>query len=74
MKVNVKGEFKGYLFDDIECGVVFYEEGSPNHFLMRTDRDDCAAVDIETGVIYNYNSFNHGRAQYHIVEAEITIS
>ncbi len=65
---------KGCLFADICAGDVFYSETDPTMFLLRTDDDGWAAVDIETGVLYHFEDFNHDDAQYHIVEAEVTIS
>lgn len=74
MKVNVKRETQGYLFEDIEAGEVFYSEAEPRNFLLRTDADGWVAVDLETGVLYHRDDFDHESDQYHIVQAEVTIS
>lgn len=74
MKVNVISKVHAYLFEDIEEGKVFYSEDNPNDFFLRTDRDSWVAVNIETGVLYHDDYFNYDKAQYHIVEAEVTIS
>ena len=78
MKINVKYAMQGYLFEDIKAGEVFYSEVDPYCYLLRTDNTDnhssWAAVDIESGVMYDYDDFNHDNAQYHIVEAEVTLS
>jgi hypothetical protein len=73
MKVNVKREMQGYLFEDIEAGEVFYSEADPNSFLLRTDADDWVAVDLKTGVLCHLHDFNLDNAQYHIVHAEVNI-
>lgn len=74
MTINLKRTANAYLFEDIEAGEVFYSEPDPNNFLLRTDSDSWVAVDIETGVLYHIDDFNHDDAQYHIVQAEATIS
>lgn len=74
MKVNVKREMQGYLFEDIEAGEVFYSEADPNSFLLRTDVDDWVAVDLKTGVLYHLQDFNLEDPQYRIVQAEVNIS
>lgn len=63
-----------YLFDDIEAGEVFYNEAEPRQFLLRIADDSWVAVDIETGELYHREDFDHDNAQYHIVQAEVTIS
>lgn len=73
MKINVKNEVRGQLFDDINCGEVFYSDVDPDRFLMRTDLDNWVAVDLESGVAYHIDDFNLEDAQYHIVDAEVTI-
>lgn len=73
MKVNVKREMQGYLFEDIEAGEVFYSEADPEIFLLRTDHDKWVAVDIKSGVIYHVDDFIPDNAQYHIVKAEVNI-
>lgn len=74
MKVNVTRKVQDYLFEDIEAGEVFYSNTDPNILLLRTDSDSWVAVDIETGVLYHGEDFDHDNAQYRIVEAEVTIS
>jgi hypothetical protein len=74
MKVNVTNRIQAYLFEDIEAGEVFYSEADPDNFLLRTDSDSWVAVDIETGVLYHADDFDHDDAHYHIVKAEVTIS
>ena len=74
MKVNVKREMQGYLFEDLEAGEVFYSEADPNSFLLRTDVDDWVAVDLKTGVLYHLQDFNLEDSQYRIVQAEVNIS
>lgn len=74
MKINLKHPVQGYLFDDIETGEVFYSEADPEMFLLRTDADGWVAVNLETGILYHRDDFNHDDAQYHIVNAEVTIS
>lgn len=73
MKINVKTEAQGRLFEDIECGEVFYDKVDPDRFLLRTDLDTWVAIDLETGVAYHIDDFNRDDAQYHIVKAEVTI-
>lgn len=74
MKINVKTKTQGYLFEDIECGEVFYSEDDPNKFWLRTDLDIWVAVDLESGVAGHASDFDLDKAQYHTVEAEVTIS
>jgi len=75
MRVNVKHGIQGCDFDSIEAGEVFYGDDYPSHFFMRTDGDAVVAVDIETGVLYNYNDFVHeDETLYHIVKAEVNIA
>lgn len=73
MKITVKREVQVCLFEDIETGEVFYSETDPDRFLMRTDCGIYAAVDIETGVLYRSEEFDHHDPVYHIVNAEVTI-
>ena len=79
MKVNVKHKNKGCLYEDIAAGEIFYSETEPYRYLLRTDDSNTdyycwAAVNIETGEMYDENDFDHDNPQYHIVKAEITIS
>ena len=73
MKINVKNEVRGQLFDDIDCGGVFYSDVDPDVFMLRTDVDVWPAVNLETGVAYHIDDFNLEDAQYHLVDAEVTI-
>ena len=73
MKINVKREMRGYLFEDIEAGEVFYSDANPEMFLVRTGHDKWVAVDLKSGVIYHVDDFDHDNAQYHIVKAEVNI-
>lgn len=74
MKINVKRPVQGYLFDDIDTGEVFYSEANPEKFLLRTDHDVWVAVDLESGILFHDEDFDHNNAQYHIVQAEVNIS
>jgi len=74
MKVNVKRETEGCLFEDIKAGEVFYSEVNPADFHLRTDSDSWVAVDIATGILYHADDFDHDSEQYHIVKAEVNIS
>lgn len=73
MVVKTK-EAQGRFFQEISSGEVFYEGDAPHLFLLRTDRHDWVAVDIETGALYYSEDFNHDKPWYHIVKAETTIS
>ena len=76
MKIKRRGTERGCLLEAIGGGEVFYSETDPFRYLLRindTFSDDCwAAIDIETGVLYDYNDLPDG-AQYHIVQAEVAI-
>jgi hypothetical protein len=74
MKINVKNSTQGYLFDDIDRGEVFYSDVDPDIFMLRTDVGVWPAVNLETGEAYHIDYFDLDKAQYHIVEAEVTIS
>ena len=73
MVVKRKEVAQGRFFQDIGFGEVFYEESTPSFVLMRTDRHDWVAVDIETGALYYAEDFDRDKPLYHIVKAEVTI-
>lgn len=74
MKIKVEKQYTGRLFKDINEGEVFYDEHDPDTFLMRTDSDIWAAVDIELGALYSLEDFDLDEKLYHSVKAEVTIS
>ena len=74
MKINVKNTAQSYLFEDIECGEVFYDTVDPDVFMLRTDLDTWVAINLRTGVAQHISDFNRDDARYRIVEAEVTIS
>lgn len=74
MMIKIEKQYTGSLFKDIKAGEVFYDEHDPDTFLMRTDSDIWAAVDIEMGALYSLGDFDLDEKQYHIVKAEVVIS
>lgn len=73
MKVNVKNGRQAYLFGYIKAGEVFYRDSHPDKFLIRTNHNDWVAVDLESGIIYHREDFDHDYEQFYIVQAEVTI-